>query len=98
MYWKFFVSDSCPSLIRNNISLFWKCIVLTGKETVVPMSDLEGILRDATSSSKPCVWPTLWDQSTYDVYTNIYLRGGWEAPMNWYKAFFDNFEDEMSFL
>lgn len=97
-YWKFFTSESCPLLLRTNLAQFWKLVICTGKESPVPMSELEGILSKGTADVVPCGRPALWDQYTSDEYTSTYLRGGWEAPMNWYKAFFDNFVDEMPFL
>jgi pimeloyl-ACP methyl ester carboxylesterase len=53
------------------------------------------------ASSTPTDWercPALWDEESYQHYLITYWRGGWEAPMNWYKAFFLNFEDEKHFI
>ncbi|KAH7304637.1 Alpha/Beta hydrolase protein [Rhexocercosporidium sp. MPI-PUGE-AT-0058] len=97
-YWKFFVSKSFPILLRNNLPLFWKAVVCAGNETPIPMSDLEGFLSAVRAKDESVERPALWDQATYEAYTSTYIRGGWEAPMNWYKAFFDNFEDEKQFL
>ncbi|PVH67864.1 alpha/beta-hydrolase, partial [Cadophora sp. DSE1049] len=94
-YWEFFSSDKCPALLREKIALFWNSTVRAGNELAVPMSELEGILTAGKSSSER---PAMWDKATYDAYTNAYLRGGWEAPMTWYKAFFENFNDEETFI
>lgn len=62
------------------------------------MSEVERRLR---ADKIPAAWeqrPMLWDQETYDTYSTEYWRGGWEAPMNWYKAFLDNYEDELEFV
>lgn len=96
-YWNFFVSDACPILLRNNMAFFWKSVVCTGNETPPPMSELERMLVSGEAEKTTSGLPALWDQATYDAYTSTYLRGGWEAPMNWYKAFVDNFEDEKQF-
>jgi pimeloyl-ACP methyl ester carboxylesterase len=97
-YWKFFTSAECPLLLRRRLPVFWNAVIRTGDEPVVPMAEIEGRLR---AEHPPVEWqqrPGLWDQETYDAYMIAYWRGGWEAPMNRYKAFLENFEDELQFV
>jgi pimeloyl-ACP methyl ester carboxylesterase len=97
-YWKFFTSADCPLLLRRRLPIFWNAVIRTGDECVVPMAEIEDRLR---AEVPPVEWqqrPVLWDQGTYDTYLTAYWRGGWEAPMNWYKAFLENFEDELQFV
>ncbi|KAM0324598.1 hypothetical protein ACHAQA_007986 [Verticillium albo-atrum] len=93
-YWKFFTDDATPSLMREKLSVFWNAVVRGGTEPSVPMSDLEGRL---SADHVPLDWlrkPQIWDDADNEKYLFTYWRGGWEAPMNWYRAFLDNYEDE----
>lgn len=97
-YWKFFISDECPILLRRSLPIFWNAVVHTSDESVVPVAEMEGRLR---AENPPPEWQqsqVLWDQGTYYAYMTTYWRGGWEAPMNWYKAFLDNYEDKLQFV
>lgn len=95
-YWHFFTSKRSHSLLRTRMPIFWNTVVRTGRETAIPMSEIETrLLTDEALT--PDDWktrPTLWDKESESRYLYAYLRGGWEAPMNWYRAFFRNYDDE----
>ncbi|KAJ4183086.1 hypothetical protein NW755_009934 [Fusarium falciforme] len=93
-YWKFFTADGTPSLLREKLPVFWNAAVRGAAETAVPMPELETRLL---TGQVPLDWlrkPQIWDDAANENYLHTYWRGGWEAPMNWYKAFLENFEDE----
>lgn len=95
-YWHFFTSTRSHALLRTRMPIFWNTVVRTGRETAVPMSEIEPRLSKDDEST-PDDWktrPTLWDEESEARYLHAYLRGGWEAPMNWYRAFFRNYDDE----
>lgn len=99
-YWHFFTSERSHALLRTRMPVFWNAVIRTYREESVAMSEIDH--RVSTDNSEtPEGWklrPVLWDKHSYDLYQHTYLRGGWEAPMNWYRAFFLNFEDEKAFL
>jgi pimeloyl-ACP methyl ester carboxylesterase len=93
-YWKFFVDDNTPILLREKMPVFWNAVVRGAGQPAVPMSELEPRL---STDQTPHDWlskPQIWDDEANENYLHTYWRGGWEAPMNWYKAFLGNFEDE----
>jgi pimeloyl-ACP methyl ester carboxylesterase len=96
-YWNFFTSPDCPRLLRRRLPVFWNAAVRTGDEAVVPMAEIEGRLQAETPPAEWHQRPALWDQEVYETYLTAYWRGGWEAPMNWYKAFLENYEDELQY-
>lgn len=98
-YWAFFTSPDCPALLRARLSVFWNAVVRGGDEPVVPMGEIEGRLRTEDPPAEWLTRPALWEQEgVYEKYLMAYWRGGWEAPMNWYKAFLRNYEDEKLFV
>ncbi|KAK5047676.1 hypothetical protein LTR84_006341 [Exophiala bonariae] len=99
-YWHFFTSDRIHKLLRTRMPIFWNATIRTGSELIIPMSEIEARVSadDALAHEHWRVRPILWDEDTYTRYQQNYLRGGWEAPMNWYRAFLLNFDDEKQFL
>ncbi|KEF62564.1 uncharacterized protein A1O9_00537 [Exophiala aquamarina CBS 119918] len=99
-YWQFFASERSHALLRTRMPIFWNAVVRTGRETAVPMSEVEHRLS-TDNASTPEDWkarPSLWDEESFIHYQHTYLRGGWEGPMNWYRAFLRNHDDEKHFL
>ncbi|KAL5610616.1 hypothetical protein FOBRF1_006733 [Fusarium oxysporum] len=93
-YWKFFAADGTPSLLRKRMPVFWNAVVRGAGQPAVPMSELEPRLSTDQIPSEWLSKPHIGDDRAKEAYLHAYWRGGWEAPMNWYKAFLDNFEDE----
>lgn len=93
-YWKFFTADGTPSLLREKLPVFWNAVIRGAGQPAVPMSELKPRL---STDQVPPDWlrkPQIWGDEDNENYLRTYWRGGWEAPMNWYTAFLENFEDE----
>ncbi|CAJ0551541.1 Ff.00g114710.m01.CDS01 [Fusarium sp. VM40] len=93
-YWEFFSAESTPSLLREKMPIFWNAVVRGAGEPVVPMSEIKPRLSTDRVSPDWLLKPQIWADEDNENYLRTYWRGGWEAPMNWYTAFLENFEDE----